>query len=428
MSPARPSYDALETRDPAVREAALMAALPLQVARAQAHASAFAQSLTGVDAPAVTSRAALARLPVIRKGELLERQKALRTDPTSRDPFGGFSAIGWRALGRHGEATRVYQSPGPIYEPEGHARDYWRLARALYAAGLRAGDLVHNCFSYHLTPGGLMMESGAHALGCTVFPGGVGNTELQLQAMADLRPEAYLGTPSFLKILVEKAAESGTDVGSMKKALVGGEAFPPSLRDWLTERGIAAYQSYATADLGLIAYETSARAGLVLDEGVIVEIVRPGSGDPVPEGEVGEVVVTALNPDYPLIRFGTGDLSAVLPGACPTGRTNTRIRGWLGRADQTAKVRGMFVHASQVAEVVKRHPEIARARLVVEGEMAEDRMTLLAELPAAAPEGLAERVAQSLRDITKLRGAVVWKRPGELPNDGKVIEDARSYR
>ena len=428
MSPARPSYDALETRDPAVREAALMAALPLQVARAQAHASAFAQSLTGVDAPAVTSRAALARLPVIRKGELLERQKALRTDPTSRDPFGGFSAIGWRALGRHGEATRVYQSPGPIYEPEGHARDYWRLARALYAAGLRAGDLVHNCFSYHLTPGGLMMESGAHALGCTVFPGGVGNTELQLQAMADLRPEAYLGTPSFLKILVEKAAESGTDIGSMKKALVGGEAFPPSLRDWLTERGIAAYQSYATADVGLIAYETSARAGLVLDEGVIVEIVRPGSGDPVPEGEIGEVVVTALNPDYPLIRFGTGDLSAVLPGACPTGRTNTRIRGWLGRADQTAKVRGMFVHASQVAEVVKRHPEIARARLVVEGEMAEDRMTLLAELPAAAPEGLAERVAQSLRDITKLRGAVVWKRPGELPNDGKVIEDARSYR
>ena len=428
MSPARPSYDALETRDPAVREAALMAALPLQVARAQAHASAFAQSLTGVDAPAVTSRAALARLPVIRKGELLERQKALRTDPTSRDPFGGFSAIGWRALGRHGEATRVYQSPGPICEPEGHARDYWRLARALYAAGLRAGDLVHNCFSYHLTPGGLMMESGAHALGCTVFPGGVGNTELQLQAMADLRPEAYLGTPSFLKILVKKAAESGADIGSLKKALVGGEAFPPSLRDWLTERGIAAYQSYATADLGLIAYETSARAGLVLDEGVIVEIVRPGSGDPVPEGEVGEVVVTALNPDYPLIRFGTGDLSAVLPGACPTGRTNTRIRGWLGRADQTAKVRGMFVHASQVAEVVKRHPEIARARLVVEGEMAEDRMTLLAELPAAAPEGLAERVAQSLRDITKLRGAVVWKRPGELPNDGKVIEDARSYR
>jgi phenylacetate-CoA ligase len=273
-----------------------------------------------------------------------------------------------------------------------------------------------------------MMESGAHALGCTVFPGGVGNTELQLQAIAELKPDAYLGTPSFLRILVEKAAETGTNIASLKKALVGGEAFPPSLRDWLRERGIEGYQSYATADLGLIAYETQAREGLVLDEGVIVEIVRPGSGDPVPDGEVGEVVVTTLNPDYPLIRFGTGDLSAVLPGRCPTGRTHTRIKGWLGRADQTAKVKGMFVHASQIAEVLKRHPEIARARLVVEGEMAEDRMTLLAELPNAEPEGLAERVAQTLRDITKLRGAVTFKRPGELANDGKVIEDARSYR
>ncbi len=236
------------------------------------------------------------------------------------------------------------------------------MARALFAAGLREGDLVHNCFSYHLTPGGLMMESGALALGCTVFPGGVGNTELQLQAMAELKPDAYIGTPSFLKILVEKAAETGADIASVKKALVGGEAFPPSLRDWLAERGIAGYQCYATADLGLIAYETSAREGLVQDEGVIVEIVRPGTDDPVPDGDVGEVVVTTLNADYPLIRFGTGDLSAVLPGPCPTGRTNARIKGWLGRADQTAKVRGMFVHASQIAEVVKRHPELlARA-------------------------------------------------------------------
>lgn len=417
-------HDALETRDPAAREAALLAALPAQVAHAQANTAAFAELLAGVDPTSVASRTALARLPVVRKGELLERQKAQRRS----DPFGGFSAIGWSALKRCGPAARVYQSPGPIYEPEGTARDYWRLARAMFAAGLRAGDLVHNCFSYHLTPGGLMMESGAHALGCTVFPGGVGNTELQLQAIAELRPDAYLGTPSFLRILVEKAAESGTDITSLRKALVGGEAFPPSLCDWLAERGITAYQSYATADLGLIAYETSAREGLVLDEGVIVEIVRPGSGDPVADGEVGEVVVTSLNPDYPLIRFGTGDLSAVLPGPCPTGRTNTRIKGWLGRADQTAKVRGMFVHASQVAEVVKRHPEIARARLVVEGEMAEDRMTLWAELAGAVPEGLAERVAQSLRDITKLRAAVAWKQPGELPNDGKVIEDARSYR
>jgi phenylacetate-CoA ligase len=421
-------YDALETRDPAVREARLSAALPAQIAHAQRHAGAFAVSLAGVDAAAVTSRAALAALPVMRKHELLERQLAARASRAGTDPFGGFATIGWRGLGMLRRAQRVYQSPGPIYEPEGTSSDYWRLARALHAAGLRSGDLVHNCFSYHLTPGGLMMESGALALGCTVFPGGVGNTELQLQAMAELRPDAYLGTPSFLKILVDKAAETGADIGSLKKALVGGEAFPPSLRDWLAERGIQAYQSYATADVGLIAYETAAREGLVLDEGVIVEIVRPGSGDPVAEGEVGEVVVTSLNPDYPLIRFGTGDLSAVLPGSCPTGRTNTRIKGWLGRADQTAKVRGMFVHASQVAEVLKRHPEIGRARLVVEGEMANDRMTLFAELAQGAPDGLAERVAQTLRDITKLRGEVAWKQPGQLPNDGKVIEDARSYR
>ena len=422
-------YDALEARDPAVREARLMAALPAQIAQAQRHASAFGQTLASVDAASITSRAALATLPVIRKHELLERQQAARQ--AGGEPFGGFATIGWRAIdsqfGSPRRAQRVYQSPGPIYEPEGTANDYWRLARAMHAAGLRGGDLVHNCFSYHLTPGGLMMESGALALGCTVFPGGVGNTELQLQAIADLRPDAYIGTPSFLKILVEKAVEAGSDIGSLKKALLGAEAFPPSLRDWLIERGIQAYQCYATADLGLIAYETTAREGLVLDEGVIVEIVRAGTGDPVAAGEVGEVVVTTLNPDYPLIRFGTGDLSAVLTGACPSGRTNTRIKGWLGRADQTAKVRGMFVHASQVAEVLKRHPEIARARLVVEGEMANDRMTLHAELAQGAPDGLAERVAQSLRDITKLRGDVAWTLPGELPNDGKVIEDARSY-
>ena len=420
-------FDALEGRDPQVREAALMAALPALIVQAQRHAPAFAEALAGVDASSIGSRAALATLPVVRKGELLERQRAARA--AGGDPFGGFSAVGWRALGTLRRAQRVYQSPGPIYEPEGLAADYWRLARAMHAAGLRAGDLVHNGFSYHLTPGGLMMESGALALGCTVFPGGVGNTELQLQAMADLRPDAYIGTPSFLKILVEKAADTGVDIASLKKALLGGEAFPPSLRDWLAERGIQAYQSYATADLGLIAYETSAREGLVLDEGVIVEIVRPGSGETVADGEVGEVVVTTLNPDYPLVRFGTGDLSAVLPGPCPSGRTNTRIKGWLGRADQTAKVRGMFVHASQVAEVVKRHPEIARARLVVEGEMANDRMTLHAELAqGGASEGLAERVAQSLRDVTKLRGEIALAQPGELPNDGKVIEDARSYK
>jgi phenylacetate-CoA ligase len=320
----------------------------------------------------------------------------------------------------------VFQSPGPLYEPEGEATDYWRAARALHAAGFRAGDLVHNSFSYHLTPAGSMMEGGALAIGCTVFPGGVGNTELQLQAMRELRPHGYVGTPSFLKILVDKAVEAGGSLGSVRRALVSGEAFPPSLRDWLRGHGIEGYQCYATADLGLIAYETEAREGLVLDEGVIVEIVRPGTGDPVPEGEVGELVVTTLNPDYPLVRFGTGDLSAVLPGRCPTGRTNTRIKGWMGRADQTAKVRGMFVHPSQVAEVVKRFPEIARARLVVSGEMASDRMTLRVEV-AGAPEGLATRIADAIRDLTKLRGEVELCVPGSLPNDGRVIEDARKY-
>jgi phenylacetate-CoA ligase len=300
------------------------------------------------------------------------------------------------------------------------------MARAIYAAGFRAGDLAHVSFSYHLTPAGAMMEGGAHAIGCTTFAGGIGNTELQLQAVAELKPHGYIGTPSFLKILVEKASEAGVSIASITKGMVGGEAFPPSLRDWLRERGIEAYQSYATADAGLIAYETTAREGMVLDEAVLLEIVRPGTGDPVPDGEVGEVVVTVLNADYPMVRFGTGDLSAVLAGACPTGRTNTRIKGWLGRADQTTKVRGMFVHPSQVAEVVRRHREIGRARLVIEGEMANDRMTLRAEV-ASAPEGLTEAIAGSIRDVTKLRGEVQLVAPGSLPNDGKVIEDARSY-
>ena len=414
-------YDALEARDPAQREAALMAALPAQVAAAK-RLPALAAALATVDAAAVTTRAALAALPVTRKHELLERQQAARA--AGGDPFGGYSAIGWRSLGGARPARRVFQSPGPIYEPEGAGVDYWRFARALFAAGLRAGDLVHNSFSHHLTPAGSMMETGAHAIGCTVFPGGVGNTELQVQAMVELRPDAYVGTPSFLRIALEKADELGLSLPSLTKASVGGEAFPPALRDALRARGIEAYQSYGTADLGLVAYETEARAGLVLDEGVIVEIVRPGTGEPVPEGEVGEVVVTPLNPDYPLLRFGTGDLSALLPGPCPTGRSNRRIRGWLGRADQTAKVRGMFVHPGQVAEVLRRHPEVLRARLVVEGEMANDRMTLRAEC-AGAPEGLAGRLAQSLRDVTKLRGEVVLLAPGSLPNDGRVIEDVR---
>jgi phenylacetate-CoA ligase len=414
-------FDALETRDPAVREAALMQALPVQIRAAQA-TQAYADILGGVDARAVDSRAALARLPVTRKQELLERQKALRAS----DPFGGFAAIGWSAFGAARTARRVFQSPGPIYEPEGRAADYWRFGRALFAAGLRAGELVHNSFSYHLTPAGSMLETGAQAIGCAVFPGGVGNTELQLQAMAELRAQAYAGTPSFLRIVVEKAAETGVALPMLRKASVGGEAFPAALRDWLSERGIEAYQSYGTADVGLIAYETAAREGLVLDEGVIVEIVRPGSGEPLPDGEVGEVVVTTLNPDYPLLRFGTGDLSAILPGRCPTGRTHTRIKGWMGRADQTAKVRGMFVHASQVADLLKRHPELTRARLVIEGEMANDRMTLHAE-SASAAEGLSAALALAVRDLTKLRCEVRLAAPGTLPNDGKMIEDLRQH-
>jgi phenylacetate-CoA ligase len=411
-------YDELEVRDPGEREQDLLAALPKQIAQAQTAAPALAKILDGIKARDITSRDALAKLPVTRKSELLDLQKAHRAN----DPFGGFAAIHFGP-----RMARVFASPGTIYEPEGEARDYWRTARALHAAGFRGGELVHNCFSYHMTPAGALMESGARALGCTVFAGGTGQTEQQVEAIADLKPAGYVGTPSFLKIIIEKAAEKNIALPSLTKALVSGEAFPPSLRDWIAERGVAGTQCYATADLGLVAYETSAREGLVLDEGVIVEIVRPGTGDPVPEGEVGEIVVTTLNPDYPLIRFGTGDLSAVLPGHCPTGRTNSRIKGWLGRADQTTKVRGMFVHPGQVAEIARRFPEVQRARLVVEGEMGDDRMTFRLEC-AAAPEGLAERVAEAIRDVTKLRGTVEFVAPGSLPNDGKVIEDARSYK
>jgi len=411
-------YDALETRAPAEREAALLSALPIQVAHARQHSAAFAAILADVDPASVTSRAALARLPVTRKHELLERQQAGRATQL----FGGFSTAGFGPA-----MPRVFSSPGPIYEPEGTRPDYWRMARALYAVGFRRGELVHNCFSYHFVPAGSMMESGAHAIGCTVFPAGTGQTEQQAQAMAEMRPAGYIGTPSFLKLIVEKAAELKLALPSVTKALLSAEAFPPSLRDWLGERGIAGYQCYATADLGLIAYETTAREGLVLDEGVLVEIVRPGTGDPVPEGEVGEVVVTTLNPDYPLIRFGTGDLSAVMPGMCPTGRTNARIKGWMGRADQTTKVRGMFVHPGQVAAIARRFPQVLRARLVVSGEMANDQMVLQVETHETA-EGLAQQLAEVTREVTKLRSEVQMVAPGTLPNDGRVIEDARSYR
>ena len=417
-------FDALETRDPGLREAALLASLAAQIANARVHAPAYAERFAGIDAGAIRSRAALAALPVLRKHELLERQKAA----SASDPFGGFAAIGWgHRVDASRRALRVFASPGPIHEPESARPDYWRMGRALFAAGFRAGDLVHNSFSYHFTPAGAMMDSGAAAVGCTVFPAGTGQTEQQVQAMSDLRPDGYVGTPSFLRIILEKADAMGVALPALVKASLGGEAFPATLRDWLGARGVAGYQSYGTADLGLVGYETEAREGLVVDEGVIVEIVRPGTGEPVPEGEVGELVVTTLNPDYPLIRFGTGDLSAVLAGPCPTGRTNQRIRGWLGRADQSAKVRGMFVHPPQVAEIARRHPEVKRARLVVSGERADDRMCLEIEVDGAPPEGLAERIADTIREVTKLRGTVAVRAPGSLPNDGKVIEDARRY-
>lgn len=414
-------YDALETRAPAEREAALLAALPLQLAHAKLASPALAEILKDVNPAAVTSRAALAKLPVTRKHELLELQLASRRRGGS--VFGGFSAA---AFGAH--MPRVFASPGPIYEPAGTAGDYWRMARAIFAAGFRPGDLIHNSFSYHFVPAGSMMETGANALGCTVFPGGTGQTEQQVQAMAELQPAGYLGTPSFLKIILEKALEMGVALPSVTKAMFGGEAYPPSLRDWFNAHGVAGYQCYATADVGSIAFETAAREGLVVDEGVLLEIVRPGTGDPVAEGEVGEVVVTNLNPTYPLIRFGTGDLSAVLPGTCPTGRTNTRIKGWMGRADQTTKIRGMFVHPAQVDQIAKRFPEVMRARLVVTGEMANDVMTLKVETACSGPDGLSAKLMAAIRDVTKLRGEVEVLAPGTLPNDGKVIEDARSYQ
>ena len=407
-------HDTRETRDPEARERELMARLPAQIAHARAAAPAFGRLLADVDADSVCTREQLATLPVIRKSELLELQKAAR-------PFGGFSAVGWGAACR-----RVFASPGPLYEPEGARPDYYRLARALRAAGFGAGDLVHNTFSYHLTPAGSMMETAAHALGCTVFPAGVGQTEQQLAAMMDLQPSAYVGTPSFLRILLDKADEMGV-TPSFTKALVSGEAFPPSLRDAFAARGIEAYQAYATADIGLIAYETEAREGLVVDEDIVLEIVRPGTGDPLAAGEVGEVVVSTFNPDYPLIRFGTGDLSAVLAGVSPCGRTNLRIKGWMGRADQTTKVKGMFVHPGQVAQVMQRHPAIRRARLVVDNPALNDRMTLMCEVAGGGNEALAAAIGASIRELTKLRGDVAFMPKGSLANDGKMIDDVRSY-
>jgi phenylacetate-CoA ligase len=411
-------FDALETRAPDEREASLMQALPAHIAHAQKNAPGFARILAGVEAASVNTRAALAKLPVTRKSDLVDLQKAI-------PPLGGLNATPLDRL------AKVFVSPGPIYEPEGRSANWWRTARGLFAGGFRAGDLIANTFAYHFTPAGSMLECGAEALGCTVIPTGVGQTEMQVATIRDLRVAGLVGTPSFLKLIVEKADEMKADITSLAKAHVGAEYLPPALRKTMAERGIRVTQTYATADLGLLAYESllpdgTVNEGMILDEALILEIVRPGTGDPLPAGEVGEVVITSFNRDYPLIRFGTGDLSAVLPGASPCGRTNVRIRGWMGRADQTTKVRAMFVTPKQVSEVVRRHPQIARARLVVEGETGNDRMTLRCEVGERA-EGLAEAIVASIRDVTKLRGEVELVAPDSLPNDGKVIEDARKY-
>jgi phenylacetate-CoA ligase len=403
-------YNALETRDPAAREKEIFARLPEVLARAMS-APGWAELLKGIDPKAVTSRATLAKLPVLRKSDLPALQKA-------NPPFGGL------AVTPPGKLKRLLMSPGPIFEPEGHDKDAWGAARALYAAGFRPGDIVLNTFSYHLTPGGHIMDSGAQALGCAVIPAGVGNTEQQVEAIARLKPSGYAGTPDFLKILLDAAAKAGKDASSLKRGLVSGAALPSSLRNELSGRGVDVLQAYATAELGIIAYESSAREGMVVSENMIIEIVRPGTGDPVAEGEVGEIVGTSFNPDYPMIRLATGDLSAVLAGQSACGRTNTRIKGWMGRADQTTKVKGMFVHPSHVAQVARRHPELGRVRLAVTRESEQDVMTLYAEYTGGA-EGLTDAIAASLQSITKLKGRVSLVKPGSLPNDGKVIADER---
>ncbi|HEY8268567.1 MAG TPA: AMP-binding protein [Xanthobacteraceae bacterium] len=402
-------YDTLEIRDPEARERDLLARLPMLVAAAL-NAPGWAKHLNSVDPELVISRAALAKLPVLRKSDLPAWQKAA-------PPFAGMLPEEPSAYGR------LYTSPGPIYEPEGTGPDPWRVARGLFAAGFRKGDIVLNTFSYHLVPGGLMLDSGARAVGCPVIPAGPGNTEQQLEMIGHLKPVAYTGTPDFLKILLDAAAAAGKDVSMIKKAAVGGAAFPPSLQAEIKSRGIDAYQTYATADLGLVAYETPARDGMVMNEDVLLEIVRPGTGDPVAEGEVGEVVVTSFDLHHPLLRLALGDLSAVLAGHSSCGRTNTRIKGWMGRADQTAKVKGMFVRPDQIAEVAKRHPELKRLRLVITREGEQDAMTLKAE--AAADAALGEKVGATLQAITKLKGKVDFVPPGTLPNDGKVIADQR---
>lgn len=404
-------YDRLETRSPERREAALFSRLPMVLAAAQ-RLPGWRRHWRGVDLSSISDRTALARMPVLRKSGLPALQRG-------RPPFGGL--LPWQGSGYR----RLMMSPGPIFEPEGREADPWRVARALAAAGVTRRDIVLNTFSYHLTPGAWCFDAGAQALGCAVIPAGPGNAEAQFDLIETYRPSLYAGVPDFLKILLDQAAARGRDLSSLKRAAVSGAAFPASLQAEFRERGIDAYQSYATAECGIIAYETPAREGLVLNEDIIVEILRPGTGEPVAEGEVGEIAVTILDVAKPLVRFATGDLTAILPGSSPCGRTNHRIRGWLGRADQSAKVKGMFVRPEQVAAVAARHGELGRCRLVVTRLDETDEMRLMAEIAVPAP-GLAERVATTMREVMKLRGAVELLPPGTLPNDGKIIDDMRA--
>jgi phenylacetate-CoA ligase len=410
-------YDDLEVRAPEAREGALLARLPDLLAEAIGKAPGWARHLKGVDARSISSRKALAALPVLRKSDLKDLQQA---DP----PFGGLTTVA------PGRLAHLFMSPGPIFDPEGTHADPWRVARALWAAGVRPGQVLQNCFGYHLTPGAWMVDHAARKLGCAVIPAGTGQTEQQIEVIRMLRPHAYVGTPSFLRIIIEKARQLELDISNLKRALLAAEALPASLRQWFQEQGVeTVLQWYGTADLGCVAYESEAQEGMILEEDLLLEIVRPGTGDPVPDGEIGEIVITSFNPQYPMIRFGTGDLSAVMSGTSPCGRTNIRIRGWLGRADQATKVRGLFVHPQQIAAVVARHPEVRRARLVVSGEMANDQMTLLCEtggtLDGATAAELGRRIGESLREATQLRAEVRLVAAQSLPNDGRVIEDAR---
>lgn len=408
-------YDGMETRSPEEREEALFCELPSQVRHAQQYAPAYTELFREINAQEINSREALATFPITRKSSLIDLQK-------EHPPFGGFSVVGVEQL------SRVFSSSGPIFEPQSRRGNFWRLARAMYAAGFHSGDLIHNTFSYHFTPAGFMVDSSADALGCAVFPAGIGQSDLQIAAIESLRPHAYTGTPSFLKVLLDKGNDAGSDLSSLTKAWVSGEALPPSPRREIGAFGVEVAQAYATADLGLIAYESSAKEGLIVDEEIIVEIVTPGTGTPVADGQVGEVVVTTLNPDYPLIRFATGDLSAFMTGASPCGRTNIRMKGWMGRADQSTKVKGLFVHPSQVARVVERHSEIIAARLIIESKNNYDQMNLACEVADVPVKGLSDRISDSVREICKLRCAVALSAPDSLDNDGKAIDDRRSYQ